>query len=121
MAFGDSYAYKTNSRFVAAVAESDERTTDNPAWVDDGTQSDPDANGEPRYFYAVDLVLVGFNNGRRNNTWVTVGAAGFNDVATNTAVRAADLGTLEDGTTPGETTGAGQTTGTRGDDTGAVA
>lgn len=120
MAFGDSYAYKTNSRFVAAVAESDERATANPAY--DGTAGQDDSpTGEPENFFAVDLVLVGFNNGRRNNTWVTVGAAGFNDVPTNTAVRAGELADLEAGTTPGETTGANQTTGVRGDGTGAIA
>lgn len=106
MAFGDVYGYKTNSRFVVASAESDERETENPDWVDGGAQEDPDASGEPRYFYAVDLVLHGFANGRRNNCPVTVGAGAFNEVPTNTAVRAADVDALAAGTTPGETTGA---------------
>lgn len=109
MAFADGYGYKTNSRFVVALAESDERATDNPDWTAEGAGEpypDPDSTGQPRYFYAVDLVLHGFANGRRNNVPVTVGAAAFNDVPNNTVVRAADVDALAAGTTPGETTGA---------------
>lgn len=43
MAFGDTYGYKTNNRFVAAVATSD---------VEDDV---------------VDLVLLGFANGQRKS------------------------------------------------------
>lgn len=53
MAFGDVYGFKTNSRVVVAVAESDEFSGD----------------GEDTL---VDLVLLGFDNGRRSG--VTVAA-----------------------------------------------
>jgi hypothetical protein len=46
MAFGDIYGFKTNSRVVVAVAESDEYSGD----------------GEDTL---VDLILLGFDSGRR--------------------------------------------------------
>lgn len=54
MAFGDIYAFRTNSRSVVAIAESDEYS----------------GGGEDT---VVDVVLVGVDNGRR--TGVTVAAS----------------------------------------------
>jgi hypothetical protein len=62
MAFGDVYGFKTNSRVVVAVAESDEY-----------------ADGEDT---VVDVVLLGFDNGRRRGVVVAAneGAALVNQV-----------------------------------------
>ena len=61
MAFGDIYAYKTNSRNVAAIAESDEYTV--------GSDT------------VVDLVLIGVASGRRTAVVVAAseGAAAVNE------------------------------------------
>jgi hypothetical protein len=63
MAFGDVYAFRTNSRAVVAIAESDEYSA-----------------GEDT---VVDVVLVGVDSGRR--TGVTV-AASEGDWAVNTVL-----------------------------------
>jgi hypothetical protein len=63
MAFGDIYAFRTNSRSVVAIAESDEYSA-----------------GEDT---VVDVVLVGVDNGRR--TGVSV-AATEGDWAVNTVL-----------------------------------
>lgn len=64
MAFGDIYAFRTNSRSVVAIAESDEYS----------------GGGEDT---VVDVVLVGVDNGRR--TGVTV-AASEGEWAVNTVL-----------------------------------
>ena len=62
MAFGDVYGFKTNSRVVVAVAESDE-------YADGGDT-------------VVDVVLLGVDNGRRRGVVVAAneGAALVNQV-----------------------------------------
>jgi hypothetical protein len=63
MAFGDVYGFKTNSRVVVAIAESDEYS----------------GNGEDT---VVDVVLLGVDNGRRRGVSVAASeaAAAVNEV-----------------------------------------
>jgi hypothetical protein len=63
MAFGDVYGFKTNSRVVVAIAESDEYS----------------GNGEDT---VVDVVLLGVDNGRRRGVVVAAdeAAAAVNEV-----------------------------------------
>lgn len=74
MAFGDLYGYRTNVTDVVAFAEGDEVQEENPAWDDDGAQTDPDADGDPRYFNYVDLVLTGQSSGTARRSRVPVEA-----------------------------------------------
>ena len=103
MAFGDAYAYKTNSRFVVALAESGER--------------DRTVGGDT--VKVVDLVLHGFANGRRNNTIVgTVEEdAKFSDLENNVAYKPEDVAEFvgdENSVAPGETTASHVVTGYQG-------
>ena len=68
MAFGDVYAFRTNSRAVVAIAESDEYSA-----------------GEDT---VVDVVLVGVDNGRRAGVPV---AASEGEWTVNTVLAASDL------------------------------
>ena len=63
MAFGEVYGFKTNSRVVVAIAESDEYS----------------GNGEDT---VVDVVLLGVDNGRRRGVVVAAdeAAAAVNEV-----------------------------------------
>lgn len=107
MAFGDSYGYRTNSRFVAAVAESAERTHPNPAAGPEEGTTGVDADGVPVELTVVDLVLLGFDSGRRNNVVVSDETV-WADIPVNQAVPAAAAEALTgaDSVAPGETTGA---------------
>lgn len=69
MAFGEIYAFRTNSRSVVAIAESDERS------VGDDT--------------VVDVVLVGVDNGRRSGVKV---AASSEEHVVNTVLAVATSG-----------------------------
>lgn len=90
MAFGDVYGYKTNSRFVAAVAESEERES-NPDYVDETETPEEESR------LVVDLVLLGFANGRRNNVVVA-------DDSASAEVNQAVAAPVTDGSAPGDTT-----------------